>query len=819
MILADIILPLAIGGTYTYRLPDDCPTNPQPGLRVLVPLGKRKVHTGIIRRILAPNPDGISEAELKSVICFLDCEPLVTEMQMRLWEWISDYYMCTIGEVMKAALPSAFKLESETRISLNSDFEAPDAASRLPRNAQAILDILHDGKPKNLDEIAKILDVRSAAAAVSALLEIGAVCAEEHIEDRYAPKTEHRIGIVPDFRLPKLGPKQQELLQTFFMMQDEAVLRDGAEANPTISRSDLLKRSGCTAAQLKALVEKGVLTDTLVQIDRLASQTGGEQPLPSLNEAQQQALCEIHESMSHHATTLLYGVTSSGKTEIYIRLIDEQLRQGKQVLYLVPEIALTTQLTDRLRRVFGNRLGVYHSKFSDRERVEIYRNVLLHKSYDVVIGVRSSLFLPFSDLGLIIVDEEHDASYKQQDPAPRYHARSAAIVLAGMMGAHTLLGTATPAIETYHNALTGKFGLVRLTTRYRGLSLPQIHIIDLKRQYHRKEMRGHFSDPLHDAMHDELKKGKQVIVFQNRRGYSSYVECRQCAYVPKCVNCDVSLTEHKFSRTLSCHYCGYTIPIPDVCPACKQTGTLADRGFGTEMIEDEAHQFFPLARTSRMDLDTTRSKNGHQRIIRQFAEHEIDILIGTQMVTKGLHFDEVSLVAVLKADALLNQPDFRAVERAYQMLEQVAGRAGRAGDTGQVMIQTADPEHPLFRHLIGHDYDGLYEEQLEERKTFRYPPFHRIISINLRHHEQSRLEAAARTLQERLTQSFGTRCSQVIIPQIARVQNQYNRQIILKIEAEANYRYAKQLLGDAIRFTLALAPCKGTTILCDVDPM
>lgn len=820
MLTADIILPLAIGGTYTYKLPDDQTTNPQPGMRVLVPLGVRKVHTGIIRSVhssLELSDEQLEKiSEIKEVLCFLDSYPIVTETQMQLWEWMAEYYMCTLGEVMKAALPSALKLESETRITINPEFEATQP---LPRLGQLILDQLADGKPKNLDEIAKIIKVRTAAAAVSSLLEIGAVCAEEHVEDRYAAKTEHRIGLVPNFTLPKLGPKQQELLQTFFLMQDEAVLQEDAEANPTISRTDLLKRSGCTTAQLKALVEKGILTDTLVQVERLAPQGGGEQAMPTLNNAQQAALDEIHTSMGKHKTTLLYGVTSSGKTEIYIRLIEEQLRQGKQVLYLVPEIALTTQLTDRLRRVFGGRLGVYHSKFSDRERVEIYRNVLVRKSYDVIIGVRSSLFLPFSDLGLIIVDEEHDASYKQQDPAPRYHARSAAIMLANRMGAHTLLGTATPAIETYHNALNGKFGLVRLTQRYRGLSLPEIHIVDLKRQYHRKEMYGHFSDPLHDRMQAEIKKGKQVIIFQNRRGYSSYVECKQCAYVPKCVNCDVSLTEHKFSHTLSCHYCGYTIPIPDVCPSCKQANTLADRGFGTEMIEDEVHQYFPLARVSRMDLDTTRSKNGHQRIISQLANHETDILIGTQMVTKGLHFDGVSLVGVLKADAMLNQPDFRAVERAYQMLEQVAGRAGRAGDTGQVVIQTTDPEHPVFKHVATHDYDSLYEEQLQEREAFRYPPFHRIIQLNLRHRELSRLETAARTLQERLTQSFGNRCSQVIIPQIARVQNQFGRQIILKIESDANYRYAKQLVADAIRYSTSLAPCKGTVVQCDVDPM
>ena len=818
MILAEIILPLAVGGTYTYRLPDDCPANPQPGMRVLVPLGLKKIHTGIIRRILTEEPENNADKPIvyKPILCFLDAYPIVTPLQLQLWDWIADYYMCTIGEVMKAALPSALKLESETRIRINPEFEASE---RLSAVAEAILNCLSDGKPKNLDEIAKNLQIRTAAAAVSVLLEMGAVIAEEHVEDRYVAKTEHRIGLAPDFQLPKLGPKQQQLLQTFFSLQDEAVLQAGDAANPTISRNLLLERADCSVAVLKSLVEKGILTDILVQTDRLNADAGPTRPLPELNEAQQQAFCEIKTSMQQHLTTLLYGVTSSGKTEIYIRLIDEQLKKGKQVLMLVPEIALTTQLTDRLRRVLGNRLGVYHSKFSDRERVEIYRNILFRKSYDVIIGVRSSLFLPFTNLGLIILDEEHDASYKQQDPAPRYHARSAAIILAEMAGARVLLGTATPAIETYHNALSGKFGLVRLTQRYRGLSLPEIQIIDLKRQYHRKEMYGHFSDPLHDKILDEIGRNKQVIIFQNRRGYSSFLECKQCAYVPKCVNCDVSLTEHKYSQQLVCHYCGYSIPIPHECPACRQPDTLEDRGFGTEMIEDEAHTYFPLARTARMDLDTTRSKTGHQRIIEQFAAHQVDILIGTQMVTKGLHFDDVSLVSVLKADALLNQPDFRAAERAYQMLEQVAGRAGRTGDTGLVMIQTADPAHPIFRHLVEHDYESFYSEQIAERETFRYPPFHRIIQINMRHHVQSRLLTAARSLQEQLAQRFGARCSQVIIPAVSRTQNQYCRQLILKIEASANIRLAKQLLAESIRYVLSLPPCKGTTIHCDVDPM
>lgn len=808
MLLVDVILPLAVEGVYTYRVPDGCPTNPQLGMRVLVPLGKKKIHTGIIYQLRAISAEKLQEQsgiEYKDIFCFLEDYPIVTPNQLRSWEWLAEYYMCTLGEVMKAALPTALKPESETRVLLNPDYAA---SQPLPSLQQRILDLLADGKPKNIDEIARLLDIRTVLPSINVLLEMGAIFVEESVRDMYRPKTKHVISLAPGFPEVKLTDKQQHLLRTFLSYEQ-----------PSVDRQQLLEQSGCTQAILRALVDKGILLDTLEQVDRLLPVADASLVKHPLNEAQTRALDEIHASWQQHPTTLLFGVTSSGKTEVYIHLIDEVISRGQQVLYLVPEIALTTQLTDRLRRVFGDRLGVYHSRFSDQERVEIYRNVLFHKSYDVIIGVRSALFLPFQNLGLIIVDEEHDASYKQADPAPRYHARSLSIMTASYFGAKVLLGTATPAIETYHNALSGKFGLVRMTERYRGLSLPEIQLVDLQRQYKRKEMYGHFSDPLYLMMKTELEKGKQVIIFQNRRGYSNYLECKQCAYIPKCVNCDVALTEHKFSHTLSCHYCGYTIPIPTVCPACKQEQTMADRGFGTEKIEDEVRELFPGARVARMDLDTTRNKNSHQRLIGEFGQHKIDVLIGTQMVTKGLHFDDVSLVAVLRADSLLNQPDFRAVERGYQMLEQVAGRAGRTGDTGKVIVQTTDPENPLYDQLARHDYDALFDTQMREREAFRYPPFYRIITITLRHHELTRLETAARTLDERLRRIFSVRCSGVIVPAIAKVQNQYARQIVLKIEAKANYQKAKQLLAAEIAYVRSLTPCKGTTIHPDVDPM
>ncbi len=580
----------------------------------------------------------------------------------------------------------------------------------------------------------------------------------------------------------------------------------------------------CTLGEvMRAAIPNALRVEKTSKTRKKANPTDKMLPAHPLNDEQLRAKKEIENAWQQKPTVLLFGVTSSGKTEVYIHLAQEQIRQGKKVLYLVPEIALTTQLTDRLRSVFGERLGVYHSRFTDRDREEIYKNVLSGDKYDLVIGVRSALFLPFSHLGLIIVDEEHDTSYKQQDPAPRYHARTVALMLASLFHARTLLGTATPAIETYFNALQGKYGLVEMKQRFAGLALPAIHLLDLQRAYKQKNMEGHFSYPLVVRIREQLANGKQVLLFQNRRGYNSYIECPECGYIPRCIHCDISLTEHKslnpeMPSRLVCHYCGYSIPAPAVCPECGR-GRPIDRGFGTEKIEEEARELFPDARIARMDTDTTHAKNAHEKLIRRFANHEIDILVGTQMITKGLHFKDVSLVAVLKADALFNQPDFRTSERGYQLLEQVAGRAGRAGTEGHVILQTSNIDNPLFAYLKRHDYEAMYAEQATQRQTFRYPPFHRIISITLRHREQSRLEAAARTLNENLVRVFGTRCSAVITPAIGRVQNLYIRQLTLKIEATASYTTAKAMLAAQIDYVKTLPPCKGVLITPDVDPM
>lgn len=683
-VYADVILPLAIQDTYTYRVPaewvceDGVPrfggSVIEAGMRVVVPLG-RKEAAGIVLRIHTDLSPSLKADKVRDVIAVLDAAPAVTEGQLRLWQWMSGYYLCPIGDVLAAALPK------------------------------------------------KILDRQFSF---------------------------------------------------------DAPLRHSCRPAPTGD--------------------------------------GGHSPF-TLTEQQERCADEIRRQWQDRQVVLLHGVTSSGKTEVYIHLIEKQLQQGRQVLYLVPEIALTAQLTDRLERVFGGRMSVYHSRVSDTKRAEAYKQVLSRSTGRLVVGARSAVFLPFRDLGLVIVDEEHEASYKQQDPAPRYHARSVAIMLATRTGARVLLGTATPAIETQYNAETGKYGISRMTERFRGLQMPRITLIDLNRQYHRKEMYGHLSDPLADRIREELGKGKQVILFQNRRGYAPYMQCTQCGNVPKCPNCDVALTVHRNIRGsyMQCHYCGSETGVMQVCGECG--GEMRVRGFGTERLEDEVAQLFPDARVARMDLDSTRKKDAYQTIIRSFSEHEVDILIGTQIVTKGLHFDDVSLVAVLQADSLFNQPTFRSYERAFQMLEQVAGRAGRKGQQGEVIIQTFDPKHPIFGYLDRHDTDGFYRWQIQEREQFRFPPFVRLITLTLKHRDEQRVEQAAADLHGRLKQAFGSRCSAVMLPSVTRLQSLHLRQLQLRIERNASVSKGKQLLGQILREAASDTPCKGVIIQPDIDPM
>ena len=720
-------------------------------MRVLVPLA-RKTITGLTYRIRTADND-ISTTQhitLRPVIEVLDEHPIVLPEQLSLWRWMADYYLCTLGEVMAAALPTRlldndYRARTEVYVTLHPQFTDPEQ-------------------------------------------------------------------LQPVFNALARAPKQKKLLEYFLELSD---VFDGVPH--AVEQRQLIEQSGESTAVLRTLVEKHILCISQEVVSRIPSYAADIEPAHPLTEQQLRAVQEIHAGFEEGKVCLLHGVTSSGKTEVYIHLINEVLAQGKQVLYLVPEIALTTQLTDRLKSVFGKQLGVYHSRFSDMERVEIYKDLLSSEQPKVILSARSGVFLPFSSLGLIIVDEEHDSSFKQQDPAPRYHARSVAIMMAKHTGAHVLLGTATPSIETYYNTQNGKYRLIQMTERYAGLSLPHISLIDLKRQYHRKEMYEHFSDPLVDKIREQLSQGKQIIIFQNRRGYAPYIGCRKCGYVPKCCNCDVSLTHHKRTNTLVCHYCGYTISVPTACPSCG--GEWRDFGVGTEKVEDEVGMLFPGARVARMDLDTTRNKNSHQRIINAFAQHEVDILIGTQMVTKGLHFNDVSLVAVMNADSMMQSPDFRSYERAFQMLEQVAGRAGRTGSQGEVVVQTFNPDTPLYTYLQKHDYAGFYAEQLKERKTFHFPPFFRLILLTLKHRDYSRLDSASRELQQRLQTAFGARCSAVIVPPISRVQNMYVKNIRLRIETNASFAQAKKIVMQSIAYVLALPGCKGTIILPDVDPV
>ena len=815
----DVIVPLPLSGTFTYSVPDEWADAVRIGMRVVVPFGKKKMYTAIVSIIHTHKPELLYE--VKDVICLLDNQPVLRYPQLKFWEWVGAYYQAYPGDVYQAAVPAGLKLESETRVCINPDFEAEHILSG---KEQRILDALSDGKSVNVAELNKVTEIRDVLPTLKILLEKGAVEVSEELTEKFRAKTDTFVRLSDDARheenlrriFDELGraKKQLDILMMYIDLSKCLIPARQRE----VTRKELLEKSGASPAVLAALVERGVLETYLKEIGRLDISDLPTNAVYALNEFQQTALSSIEKQFKEKPVVLLHGVTSSGKTEIYIHLIQKVLDEGKQVLYLVPEIALTTQLTSRLKRVFGKRLGVYHSKFSDAERVEIWNNVLNDKSYEVIIGVRSSIFLPFRQLGLVIVDEEHESSYKQYDPAPRYHARNAAIVLASMHGAKTLLGTATPSIESYFNTETGKYGLVELHQRHEEMQLPEIVVVDTKEAYHKKRMEGHFSDVLLEKIAKALGNNEQIILFQNRRGYAPYIECKGCAYVPKCKNCDVSLTVHKVFNTLTCHYCGYTEPIPTICPVCK-TPNLNTKGFGTEKIEDEIRQIFPDARVSRMDLDTTRSKKSYEKLITDFENHKVDILIGTQMVTKGLDFEHVSLVGILNADNMLNFPDFRAHERAYQLMAQVSGRAGRKNKRGLVVLQTSQPEHTVIGQVIRNDYAAMYKLQTEERKQFKYPPYFRMIQVTLRHKDVKVLQQAAFTLAGQLRAIFGPRVLGPIDPVVSRIQNLFIKQIILKIENEASPAKAKEMLQHASDELLTQSRFKAVRIGLDVDPV
>lgn len=750
----DVILPLPLDGLFTYSFKDD--ENLEAGMRVVVPLGKSKTYTAIVLRIHQEKPS----FRVRPILSVLDEQPVLLEVQLRLWQWIADYYLSPPGEVYKAALPSGLKTAEGFRPRMETYVRLADAYC----NEQA----LH--------------------LALSSL---------------------------------RRALRQQETFCTFLQLSHWDTVEGTTAREPIeeVSKDELMNESHCTASTFRALLDRGLLTVYNKEVGRLNA-TGDYRPdlMKPLNADQTAAFSSIGKQFDQKQVVLLHGVTSSGKTEIYIHLIREALERHQQVLYLLPEIALTVQITKRLQRVFGSRLGIYHSKYSDAERVEMWRKQLSDESYDVILGARSAVFLPFRRLGLVIIDEEHESSFKQQDAAPRYHARSVAIMLAHMSGAKVLLGTATPSIESYHNAQTGKYGYVSLTHRYKDIALPRIEVEDMKDLYRRKMMEGAFSPRLLEAVDHALKSGKQAILFQNRRGYAPMAECRECGWVPRCPNCDVSLTMHSNQESLVCHYCGYTIPIPTRCPNCEST-SLRDRGIGTEKLEEAVSKRFPEARVARLDLDTTRSRLAYDHIISSFASGKTNVLVGTQMVTKGLDFDNVAVVGILNADTMLNYPDFRATEQAFNMLSQVSGRAGRKGEQGLVILQTRNAELPLIHQVISNDYEGYYSSLIEERQFFRYPPFYHLVYADLRHRDDLVLDHAAEDMAQRLQAIFPDRVLGPDKPAIGRIKQLFIRRIVLKLEQGIDLKRARTCLREVQHALLTDVRYGALQIFYDVDPM
>lgn len=813
----DVILPLPLHGCFTYSLSEEIAEEVQIGCRVVVPFGRKKYYTAIVRNIHNAAPTAY---EVKEVTALLDAHPILLAEQFKFWEWLADYYLCTQGDVYKAALPSGLKLESETMVEYNPDFESD---IRLPEREQKVLDLLSVESEQCVTKLEKDSGIKNILSVIKSLLDKEAIFVKEELKRTYKPKVETRVRLTiaarDEQRLKELfeelerAPKQLDLLMKYIELS--GVLGNQPKE---VTKKELLHRASVSPAIFNGLVDKAIFEVYQQEIGRLNLIQSSISPLHPLNDHQQRAYHDIMEIFREKNVCLLHGVTASGKTEIYIHLIEEIISQGKQVLYLLPEIALTTQITERLQRVFGSRLGIYHSKFPDAERVEIWQKQLSRKGYDIILGVRSSVFLPFRNLGLVIVDEEHENTYKQQDPAPRYHARNAAIVLAAMYGAKTLLGTATPSIETWHNAISGKYGLVELKERYREIQLPEIISVDIKELHRKKRMNGPFSPLLLQYIREALKQKEQVILFQNRRGFAPMIECHTCGWVPKCKNCDVSLTYHKGLNQLTCHYCGYSYQVPRVCPACEGVD-LRNRGFGTEKIEDDIKTLFPEATVTRMDLDTTRTRSAYERIIADFEQGKTDILIGTQMVSKGLDFDHVSVVGILNADTMLNYPDFRAYERAFQLMAQVAGRAGRKNKRGRVVLQTKNIDHPIIPQVILNDYEGMVGGQLAERQMFHYPPYYRLIYVYLKNRNETLLDLMAQTMASKLRSVFGSRVLGPDKPPVARVQTLFIRKIIVKIEVNAPMVRARELLMQVQKEMIAEDRFKSLIVYYDVDPM
>ncbi|CAN5919166.1 primosomal protein N' [soil metagenome] len=812
----DLILPLSLPNLFTYRIPQELNGKVRPGMRVVAQFGKNKLYSAIVWKVHETAPDYTT----KYIDSLLDENPVVTGIQLNFWEWMSHYYLCAKGDVMAAALPSGLRLTSETRIVLNANWEGD--RKQLDDESFAICEALDVKTTLTLEDISAILDRKTVYPVIRKLLEEGVILVYEEIQQRYQAKYETYVRLSDEFsgeeklkavfgQLEKRAFKQVQLLMAYLHLSAHH------SKNPkAVRKIDLLKSSGSGESALSSLIKKKILFLEELEVSRLILKESANKIL-TLSPHQEKAITAIRAAFEQKEVCLLHGVTSSGKTEVYIRLISEQIEKGKQVLYLLPEIGLTTQLIIRLQKHFGEKVLVYHSRFNENERVEVWNEVLKQNPV-VVIGARSSIFLPFDKLGMVIIDEEHDSSFKQHDPAPRYNARESAIWLSKLHGAKTVLGSATPSVETFHHAKNGRYGFAELTERYGGTSLPEITVVDIKELSRKRLMKSHFSPYLIERIETAMINKEQIILFQNRRGFAPSIECQECGHIPQCIRCDVSVTYHKNSNQLRCHYCGWTTAPPTQCSACGST-ELKMKGFGTEKIEEELQLILPSAKIARMDLDTTRGKFSMQHLVNDFEAHKIDILVGTQMVTKGLDFGNVSLVGILSADQLMNYPDFRSFERAFQLMAQVAGRAGRRDKVGEVIIQTFNPAHPVIQCVIAHDYATMYNTEVTERLEFKYPPFYRLIRLSLKAKDHVLLDNGAAYFAERLRTHFGERILGPEFPPVGKVRDEFVKNILIKIEREANSTKMKQILGREMLLFKTNADFKKVRMVADVDPV
>ncbi len=814
MYFIDVILPIPLKQSFTYEVNKDEALFLQPGMRVAVPFGKSKIFTGIVFTIHKNAPIGY---ETKPIDHILDKSPIITKTQLKHWQWMASYYMCTLGEVMRAALPNAFLLESETIIALLSN--KPQDESKFSDDEFLVYEALQHQSSLHINDIRSILDRKNVVSVINKLLEKRIIGVKEELYEKYVPKIKRYIKLSSAYSSEEnlkglletmsRAPKQRQVLMTLFMLS--------AQERKPIDSILFQKKSESSSTVLKKLIEKEILEEYFIQKDRIEYKGTASSEIKKLNEVQEKVLQTIKALFKNKDITLLHGITSSGKTEIYVHLIEEILSSGKQVLYMLPEIALTTQLISRLQQYFAEKMSVYHSKYSVNERVEVWKNVLESKSKaQIIIGARSSLFLPFSNLGLIIVDEEHEPSFKQFSPAPRYHARDSAVVLAKLHGAKVLMGSATPSLESYSNAKTEKYGLVTLKKRFGNVLLPEIELVDIKEKYRKKKMTGHFSDRLLEEIKLSLENNEQIILFQNRRGFSPVIECTTCGISPQCPNCDVSLTYHQYKNELRCHYCGHHMPMLISCVACGNE-TLDNKGFGTEQIESELKEMFPDSTIARMDQDTTRRKHAYAKLIEALENHETDILVGTQMLAKGLDFRNISLVGVMNADNLLNFPDFRAHERSFQLLQQVAGRAGRTKKRGKVIIQTFNPDHQILQQVSTNSYEEMFEQQLEDRYQFKYPPHFRIIKISFRDRNFSKLQKASIWFGQALKTKLKNNVLGPEAPPVGRIRNLFITNILIKIPKDQSLSKTKGFIESIKRSFNSIKEFSSVKLVIDVD--